>query len=1059
MANTTANQIHGARVFPTLRRKHLLSGSTSTLALCLALSLAASLLNPIQTVAEDIVWTGDSDANFNDSVNWSIAGGAGSVPSSPDVAHFTGTTPNNNIVTTNYTSLRGINFNAGAADYQITLGFDSNVYGNVVNNSGIRQTIDANSSVLFFYGSSASGTHVEYKLSTGQILFRDVSVGGLSRFDLGGSGRIAILGSSDITLGSLTGAGAIENHSGAAKTITVGGLNESTTYSGVIGNVGELALNKTGTGTLVLTGTNTYTGGTTISGGTLQIGNGGTGGSIVGNITNNAALVFNRSNAITYDGVISGTGSLEVKNGTTILANNNGYSGGTTISGGTLQIGNGGSSGSLGTGAIVNNGTLVYNRDTSSPPIMSNEISGTGALDVVSGFFYMTGNNSYSGTTTIRSGAAIAIGYGTTTGSLGTGAVTNNGRIVANRTGDYVISNDISGAGIFDKSSSGTAILTGSNTYTGLTTINLGALQIGNGGTTGSIAGDISNSSSLIFNRSDGLTYSGSITGSGSVTVTNGVINLTGTNNYSGATHVNGGTLVVNGSNSASSLLTVSTGGTLGGSGTVGRTVVASGGTLSPGNSPGTLTVAGDLTLAAGSVFVAEVQGAIADRVNVTGTAALAGTLRLVPLGGAYEFTTPYTLLYAAGGITGTFVPVDTTGTFGAGVVSKVSYTGTEVLLALSPSLLTRFDSPENAAKVSTAIDLAVAGGSDPSSLFGVYNLAAADIAAGVNTLSGEIHTAVPAMAHVAYGQFLRTMLDTSVTGRIGTGAANAGGADGSLDELLYSIWGTAYGSTGQVGGNSAVGSSDRTIRDGHFAAGFDARIMPGVVTGIAVSGGGANASLPGVIGVVDASVFQAGVYGMAQAESIKLGGALSVSRLGNQVQRSIPALGSSLSSIYDTTAWSGRLEASAALLDWNGFTVSPLAALQATQASSPGVVEGGGAGALTLNGRNDLTSRTELGLQIEGSTILGEIPVSAQVRASWAHYLQPSAGLTASLVDLPGSEFTARGTEMDRNSVLLNLDLKAPLSQSTTLGLNLGGELSHNSTRLAGSVQFKGSF
>ena len=73
---------------------------------------------------------------------------------------------------------------------------------------------------------------------------------------------------------------------------------------------GTGSLTKTGTGTMILTGANTYTGGTTISAGTLQIGNGGTTGTVAGNIVDNAALVFNRTDTLTYAGVISGTGSL-----------------------------------------------------------------------------------------------------------------------------------------------------------------------------------------------------------------------------------------------------------------------------------------------------------------------------------------------------------------------------------------------------------------------------------------------------------------------------------------------------------------------------------------------------------------------------------------------------------------------------------------------------------------------------------------------------------------------------------------------------------------------------
>ncbi len=75
------------------------------------------------------------------------------------------------------------------------------------------------------------------------------------------------------------------------------------------------SLTQAGPALVVLLGANTYTGGTTVSGGTLWIGNGGTTGAVVGNITDNAALVFNRSDNVTFAGNISGTGSLTVMSG------------------------------------------------------------------------------------------------------------------------------------------------------------------------------------------------------------------------------------------------------------------------------------------------------------------------------------------------------------------------------------------------------------------------------------------------------------------------------------------------------------------------------------------------------------------------------------------------------------------------------------------------------------------------------------------------------------------------------------------------------------------------
>ena len=141
----------------------------------------------------------------------------------------------------------------------------------------------------------------------------------------------------------------------------------------------------------------------------------------------------------------------------------------------------------------------------------------------------------------------------------------------------------------------------------------------------------------------------GNITKSGS-----GIWSLSGSSpGLSGSVAVDGGSLIVDGSLASASSLIVANGAVIGGSGVVPSMIVN--GTLAPGNSPGTMTVAGNLTLGSSSTYVAEIEGAVSDRVNVTGSASLGGTLRLVPLGGSYSFTSPYKLLSAAGGTSGRF--------------------------------------------------------------------------------------------------------------------------------------------------------------------------------------------------------------------------------------------------------------------------------------------------------------------------------------------------------------------------------------------------------------------
>ena len=317
--------------------------------------------------------------------------------------------------------------------------------------------------------------------------------------------------------------------------------NTAVTIPGDISGTGERVADRRRHLLILLTGSNTFTGGVTISAGALELGDGGTSGSVIGDITNNAALEFDRSDTITVSGVVSGTGSVtQLGAGTTIVTGANTYTGGTTISAGTLQLGDGGVAGSI-VGNVADNGNLAFDRsDTVTFPGV---VSGTGSVSQIgAGTTILTANNTFTGGTTINAGA-LQLGDGGTSGSI-VGDVADNGALAFDRSDTVTFPGTISGTGAVNQIGSGTTILTADNTYTGPTTIAAGTLQLGNGGASGVIVGDIVDNAALVFDRSDTVTIPGTISGAGAVSIIGaGTTILTADNSYTGGTTISAGTL------------------------------------------------------------------------------------------------------------------------------------------------------------------------------------------------------------------------------------------------------------------------------------------------------------------------------------------------------------------------------------------------------------------------------------------------------------------------------------------------------------------------------------
>ncbi|MCP2211868.1 autotransporter-associated beta strand protein [Bradyrhizobium diazoefficiens] len=969
---------------------------------------------------------------------------------------------------------------------------------------------NAASATLNFHNSTTAATSTI--TNDGTVNFDGSATGGSARFinNLGGIVDISGLTSGGMTTGSIEGAG---DYVLGANTLTTGSLNSSTQVDGVINSTGG-GLTKVGTGTLTLTGINGYTGATTISAGTLAL-------SGFGNISSSsvvtvdatfdisgAAVPFNAittlagsssgvvnmggnglvmTNASTeFAGVIQGTGGIEVFSGTQTLSGVNTYSNATQIdAGATLAL--------KGAGSIANSAFVSF-----SAPNATLDISQT------------TSGTSVRGLGSPAGSGIVALGSRTLTITSGStfGGVIQDGGIAGGSGGSVVIAN---GA---------TQSLSGTNTYTGATTIAAGgeldlASSGGNHGSIAASSGVVANGVFDISNLTSGGTSITSLTGSGNVhlgnntltitagngtfsgviddtgfpgglTITGGRQTLTGANTYAGNTNVNGGTLVVDGVLFASAAF-VNAGGTLAGTGTIAG-IDVNGGTLAPGNAAnpyGTLSVSGNVTFTAASTYLVQVSSANASLTQANGTGDLGGATVRANFGTG-TLKKQYAIFYAAGGLVGT--------TFSPTVVSNMP----TVNATLSYDALTAY--------LNIGLNFTPAGGLNvnqqnvANTLTNFFNTTggipaafAALAPAGLTTASGELGTGILQSAINADGQFLNLMLDPTLVGRSG-GFAKAGSVAqfaesddaaayasmrlanarereayamatkapllSSQPSSRWSVWAAGYGGSAEVGGNAQVGSQDLTARVAGGAAGADYRISLDTLVGFALGGGGLNYSLANAMGSGSADMFQAGVYGRHNFGPAYVSAALAYGWHDVTTNRTVAPGGfDQLQSRFKADTFSARFEGGYRFATpWIGIT--PYAAAQVTNFNLPNYSEvslnGGGLFALNYAAQSLTDTRSELGLRTDKSYAMQNGVLTLRGRAAWAHDYNPSRAVTALFQTLPGTSFVVNGARVDADSALLSASAEMKWLSGFSIAGTFDGEFSGNVTSYSGKGVFK---
>ena len=664
----------------------------------------------------------------------------------------------------------------------------------------------------------------------------------------------------------------------------------------------------------------------------------------------------------------------------------------------------------FGDGIIVNGGSVVLNVNSSFARFANSSTAGTATINVNHGTLTFTESAS-AGSAVINSDREINFWNDSTAGNA---TITNSGGSV------YFRDNSSGGTARFINNgdidvSYRTAFSITMGSIEGSGTIYLGStnLEVGGNNLTTTYSGVLRDGG---MGEGDG----GSLTKVGT-----GTLQLTGTSTYTGDTVVAGGVLDVEGALNGTSSATVQSGATLMGAGSIVSPFVSveSGGTLAPGNgSAGSvLSIDGSLAFASGAYYLVQVSPSAAASTTVTGTADLGGaTVQAVFAPGSYVSKT-YTILSAAGGVSGTFASGIVNTGLPSNVHSSLSYDANNVYLNLALDFAIAPNLTINQRNVGNGLTNSFnRNGGIP----GVY----ASLSAGGLTLaSGELATRLQQTTFEAMGQFVGLLADRDLPDCV---AADKRGKPLPCP-ARWSVWASGFGGSQTSSGNTALGSHDATSRVAGTAVGADYRFSADTLAGFALAGGGTNFSVDG-LGSGRSDLFQAGAYLRHVRGPVYLSAVLAYGWQDVTTDRTVTISGMDrLRAEFRANAWSGRAESGyrLALPALGGVGITPYAAGQFTTVALPSYAEAvlGGSNAFALNydGKTVTDARAELGVRTDKVFAAGNGNLTLRGRLAWQHDFNPNRTISATFQALPDVSFVVNGAAQASDAALVTASLQ----------------------------------